>query len=145
MKTVGIQPHEFRPDRELVTLVLQALKRNCFIQANTIQVGLTQGWVTLMGEVDCASQRQLAEATVRAVDGVIGVTNRIVIRPRTPQVYAASGDADMDVVTRSFSLPGAVKLDKAGAEFKDGLLTISLPKSEVVKPRQIKIAANGGK
>jgi HSP20 family protein len=45
--------------------------------------------------------------------------------------------------TRSFSLPGEVKLDKAGAEFKDGLLTISLPKSEVVKPRQIKIAANG--
>ena len=90
MKTVGIQPHEFRPDRELVTLVLQALKRNRFIQANTINVGLTQGWVTLMGEVDCASQRQLAEATVRAVDGVIGVTNRIVIRSRTPQVYAVT-------------------------------------------------------
>lgn len=45
--------------------------------------------------------------------------------------------------TRSFSLPGEVKLDKAEAGFKDGLLTITLPKSEVVKPRQIKIMANG--
>jgi BON domain len=97
MKTETIQPHGFRPDQELVTAVLQALRRNRFIPANTIQIGLTQGWVTLMGEVDCASQRQLAEATVRAVDGVKGVTNRIAIKPRVPQVYVVSafpsGDA----------------------------------------------------
>jgi hypothetical protein len=101
MKTLGFQPHSFSPDRELVTLVLQALKRNRFIQANTIQIGLTQGWVTLMGEVDCASQRQLAEVTVRAVSGVIGVTNRIVIKPRTPQVYVASGMPSGDATPAS--------------------------------------------
>jgi osmotically-inducible protein OsmY len=83
--------HRFKPDQELVTLVLQALRRNRFIPANTIQIGLTQGWVTLMGEVDCASQRQLAEATVRAVDSIKGVTNRIALKPRAPQVYMVSG------------------------------------------------------
>jgi cell division ATPase FtsA len=90
MKTETIQPHGFRPDQELVTVVLQALRRNRFIPANTIQIGLTQGWVTLIGVVDCASQRQLAEATVRAVDGVKGVTNRIIIKPRMSQVYMAT-------------------------------------------------------
>jgi BON domain len=84
-------PHGFRPDQELMTAVLQALRRNRFIPPNTMQIGLTQGWVTLMGEVDCASQRQLAEATVRAVDGVMGVTNRVTIKLRVPQVYVASG------------------------------------------------------
>ncbi len=42
---------------------------------------------------------------------------------------------------RSFSLPAEVDSAKARAEFKDGLLTITLPKSEVVKPKQIKIVA----
>lgn len=42
---------------------------------------------------------------------------------------------------RSFSLPAEVDSAKAKAEFKDGLLTITLPKSEVVKPKQIKIVA----
>ena len=45
--------------------------------------------------------------------------------------------------TRTFSLPGEVKLDQSAAAFKDGLLTITLPKSKVVKPRQIKIASEG--
>ena len=42
--------------------------------------------------------------------------------------------------SRSFALPVDVDSAKAHAEFKDGMLTITLPKSEVVKPKQIKIA-----
>jgi HSP20 family molecular chaperone IbpA len=36
-----------------------------------------------------------------------------------------------------------VQGDQAKATFADGVLTLSIPKSEEVKPRQIKIAANG--
>jgi HSP20 family protein len=43
--------------------------------------------------------------------------------------------------SRSFSLPADVDSAKAAAEFKDGLLMITLPKSEVVKPKRIKINA----
>jgi HSP20 family protein len=43
--------------------------------------------------------------------------------------------------SRSFSLPADVDSAKAAAEFKDGLLMITLPKSEIVKPKQIKITA----
>ena len=43
--------------------------------------------------------------------------------------------------SRSFSLPADVDSTKAHAEFKDGMLTITLPKSEVIKPKQIKIVA----
>jgi len=41
--------------------------------------------------------------------------------------------------SRAFSLPTDVDSTKAHAEFKDGMLTITLPKSEVVKPKQIRI------
>lgn len=40
---------------------------------------------------------------------------------------------------RSFQLPVAVKGDKIEATFKDGLLTINIPKAEVVKPKQIDV------
>ncbi len=46
---------------------------------------------------------------------------------------------------RSFSLPAEVQSDKAAAQFDNGVLTLTLPKAEVVKPKQIKIAVNNGK
>ncbi len=40
---------------------------------------------------------------------------------------------------RTFKLPVAVKGDKIDATFKDGLLTINIPKAEVAKPKQIDV------
>lgn len=42
---------------------------------------------------------------------------------------------------RSLTLPTEVEADKAKAEFENGILTLTLPKAEVVKPKQIKIVA----
>lgn len=41
--------------------------------------------------------------------------------------------------SRSFVLPGSVKVDKVEAKFKDGVLTIKLPKVEEAKPKEIEI------
>ncbi len=43
--------------------------------------------------------------------------------------------------SRSFTLPTSVAADKINASYKDGVLTISLPKAEEAKPRQIAIKA----
>jgi len=40
---------------------------------------------------------------------------------------------------RSFNLPSAVKGDKVDAQYKDGILTISLPKAEEAKRKQIEV------
>jgi HSP20 family protein len=40
---------------------------------------------------------------------------------------------------RSILLPNQVVVDKAVAEFKDGILKLTLPKAEEVKPKTIKI------
>ena len=40
---------------------------------------------------------------------------------------------------RSFSLPNSISTEKVNAEFKDGLLTLTLPKREEAKPRTVKI------
>ena len=43
---------------------------------------------------------------------------------------------------RSFALPASVDSEKATAEYKDGLLTLTLPKKEEAKPKTIKIVAS---
>jgi HSP20 family protein len=43
---------------------------------------------------------------------------------------------------RSFNLGPKVKVDKIDATYKDGLLTIKLPKVEEVKPKQIEVKVN---
>ena len=40
---------------------------------------------------------------------------------------------------RSFTLPTIVKNDKIDAVYKDGILTVSLPKAEEAKPKQIEV------
>ena len=43
---------------------------------------------------------------------------------------------------RSFNLPKEIKEDRIKAEFKDGQLTISIPKADEVKPKEIEIKVN---
>ena len=44
--------------------------------------------------------------------------------------------------SRTFTLPDTISPDSVRASFKDGVLTVTLPKKEVAKPRQIKVEVN---
>lgn len=44
--------------------------------------------------------------------------------------------------SRTFTLPPTVDAGKIGAEFKNGVLTVTLPLREEAKPRQIQVAVN---
>jgi HSP20 family protein len=44
---------------------------------------------------------------------------------------------------RSFSVPNSFDTDKINASFKNGVLTVTLPKKEAAKPRQIKVEIQG--
>jgi HSP20 family protein len=43
--------------------------------------------------------------------------------------------------SRSVTLPGGLKSDKAEATFENGVLTLKVPKSEEIKPKSIKVKA----
>jgi len=45
--------------------------------------------------------------------------------------------------SRSFSLPATVDPNKVSADYKEGVLTITLPTREESKPRQIQVQVNG--
>jgi HSP20 family protein len=44
--------------------------------------------------------------------------------------------------TRSFSLPNTVNTEGIHAEYRNGVLTVNMPKREESKPKQIKISAS---
>ena len=43
---------------------------------------------------------------------------------------------------RTFSLPNTIDSDKVAANYKDGVLTLTMPKREEAKPKSIKITVN---
>jgi len=44
--------------------------------------------------------------------------------------------------TRTMTVPWEIKADQVSAELKDGILTVTLPKAEVAKPRKVAVKYN---
>jgi len=71
-----------RTDTDLAAAVLNALRWDAAIPTGKVDVTVSQGWVTLKGEVDYAFQKRDAERAVRRLSGVKGVSNLIVVKPQ---------------------------------------------------------------
>ena len=71
-----------RTDADIAAAALRALEWDAFIPADKVKVAVSNGWVTLDGEVDWAFERDDAERVVRRLTGVRGVTNLIKVKSR---------------------------------------------------------------
>ncbi len=69
-----------RTDADLAKAVLDALRWNAAIPAGKLDVTVSQGWVTLRGEVEFGFEKRDAERVVQRLAGVKGVTNLITVR-----------------------------------------------------------------
>ena len=70
-----------RPDPEIARDAIQRIKSELPFAWDKIRVVVKSGWVTLEGEVEWNYQRGRAEAAVRRVRGLKGVTNSIEVKP----------------------------------------------------------------
>lgn len=71
-----------RPDPEIARAAVDALKWNFSVPQDRIKVKVSDGWVTLEGEVDWFYQREAAERSIRYLTGVKGITNLIAVKAR---------------------------------------------------------------
>ena len=62
--------------------MLQALEWDAFVPVDKLDVTVSDGWVTLKGEVEWQYQKEDAERVVRRLTGITGVTNMITVTPR---------------------------------------------------------------
>ncbi len=77
---VKLEPGHLRSDSEIAFAVESALKWHAQVPADRIQVMVEKGWVTLKGEVDWDYQRQNAGKAIRALTGVVGLSNAISLK-----------------------------------------------------------------
>ena len=75
--TLGRTDH--REDDEIRAAALQTLIRDSEVPAESIDVSVRDGWVTLTGYVDYEPQRVAAYDHVATLDGVTGINNEITL------------------------------------------------------------------
>ncbi len=82
------------------------------------------------------------EVDISVTDGVLTIKGETKSEEETKDGNYHRRELRYGAFSRSVALPTRVDHDKAEAKFENGILTISLPKAEEVKPKSIKIAAH---
>ena len=68
-------------DPEIAKTAVFALEKNVNVPDDNIKITVKEGWITLEGRVDWQFQKNAAEAAVRNLAGVRGVTDVIEVKP----------------------------------------------------------------
>lgn len=71
-----------RDDSDIAKAAVNAIAVNAMVPKGTVKVLVEDSWVSLDGEVEWQYQRIAVENTVKYLRGVVGITNRIVLKPR---------------------------------------------------------------
>jgi osmotically-inducible protein OsmY len=101
-------------DSDIASAAVDAVKWTSTVPANSVQITLRDGWLSLEGAVEGWRQKSAAEDAVRNLAGVKGVTNLIVIKPKL---------AAMDI---------------------KGAITAAFERHALLDARKIQVETNGG-
>lgn len=69
-------------DTDIAILVEDVLRAATYLPIDVVRVRVDSGWVTLSGELDWKYQKQAAAKAVADLRCVVGVSDRITIRPK---------------------------------------------------------------
>lgn len=69
-----------KADHEIVLELQKHFGANWDIPDRKITASVENGWITLRGDLECAYQKDAAQAATRHIKGVTGVSNAITIR-----------------------------------------------------------------
>jgi len=113
---------------------------------------VTSGWVPVVDVRETKNEVVLQaelpginpdEVEVSVENGVLSITGE-----KQAEVREGEEGGDFHLVERRygrferrFTLPRSVDAEKVSAEFRHGLLTVTLPKAEAAKPRRIAVKA----
>ena len=139
----------WEPAREMMTL--REAMDHLFDDAFTRPLTLRDGWSVPAIDMYQTDEEIVVKASlpgVKADEVQINITGEVLtIKGETQQVEEKKDKAwhmreqRWGAFERAIALPTEVVADKAKAEFENGILTITLPKAEEVKPKIINIKA----
>jgi osmotically-inducible protein OsmY len=105
---VSLRGIDARPDPDIARDAVAMIKTRLPLSWENIKVTVKDGWVTLEGELEWNYQRESAEAAVRWVQGLKGVTNLIKLRPgvapseikrKIEEAFRRSAEVDANRIT----------------------------------------------
>jgi HSP20 family protein len=79
------------------------------------------------------------ELDIQATGNTISISGERKISAQAENVKYHRKEREAGKFSRAFSLPGDIDHDKVTADLKDGILTVTIPKAEVAKPKQIAV------
>jgi len=75
-------------------------------------------------------------------DGAVSISGERQTEKKYDEADAYRTERFFGKFQRTVTLPAPVAADKVKAQYKDGLLTVTLPKTEAAKPKQIEVNVN---
>ncbi len=107
-----------RTDEDIAMACVSALRENISVPADKIKVTVNKGWVTLEGEVEWHYQKNAAEAAVRYLPGVLGVSNLVTVKPRV------SPNELRTKIEEAFKRSAALDASRITVEVEGGKVTL---------------------
>jgi osmotically-inducible protein OsmY len=107
-----------RTDADIARAAADALAWKATVPEGRVKASVSEGWVTLEGEVAWNYQREAAEEAVRPLLGVRGVINQVVVRPRASAADVRSR------IEAAFRRSAEVDARKVRVEACDGKVTL---------------------
>lgn len=112
--------------------------------------------MSLVPAVDVRETAEVLEVVaelpgMRSEDVNVSIENNVltISGEKKQEVTEGNGDGNYHLVERrfgrferAFTLPRTVNTEKIDARFENGVLTVTLPKSEAAKPRKIKVSVS---
>jgi osmotically-inducible protein OsmY len=106
-------------DTEIAVAIRSALEWDAFVPSERIRSSVSEGWVTLEGDVENYAEREEAERSLKNLAGVRGITNSIVV--------VGSADSEDVRVAIEEALARRAERDarRIDLEVRDGRVTLS--------------------
>jgi len=82
------------------------------------------------------------DVNVSIQDGTVSISGERKSETRSEDTEVHHTERFFGRFQRTVTLPATVATDKVKAEYKNGMLTITLPKTEEAKPKQIDVSIN---
>jgi osmotically-inducible protein OsmY len=118
--TVHLAGSPGKTDTEIARAVRSALEWDAFVPDQRIRSNVSDGWVTLEGDVEYLREREDAARVVRRLDGVKGVWNQIVVRPKKVDPAAVR-----KMIEEALERRAEREAEQIGVAIDEGTVTLS--------------------
>jgi len=116
---IQVCPTSAHADAEIAAEVAEAISLDVLVPPGAVQVMVTRGWVTLLGEVGWSYQRRAAEGDVHRLKGVTGVSNKIRLKPN------ASADDVAKSIEAAFRRNAEIEASRIHVGVRKGEVTLT--------------------